>query len=60
MNGQPHDGCGRSSPLSFLGRSPPDPTLFAGVGESDRRLARGPAARVLPLSRHDAPSTEPG
>jgi hypothetical protein len=34
-------------------RAQEDPTLLAGVGESDRRLARGPAARVPPLPRND-------
>jgi hypothetical protein len=30
-----------------------DPTLLARVGESDRRLTRGPAARVPPLPQND-------
>jgi hypothetical protein len=34
-----------------------DPTLLAGVGESDRRLTRGPAARGPPLPQNDARST---
>ena len=37
-----------------------DPTLLAGVGESDRRLTRGPAARGPPLPQNDARSTTPG
>jgi hypothetical protein len=44
--------------------SPPlakaDPTLLAGVGESDQQLARGPAARVPPLPQNDIRSTAPG
>jgi hypothetical protein len=38
---------------------PTDPTALAAVGESDRRLVRGPAARVPPLPRNDARCSEP-
>jgi hypothetical protein len=41
-------------------RAPADPTLLAGVGESDRWLVRVRAARGLPLRRNNARSTEPG
>jgi hypothetical protein len=37
-----------------------DPTLLARVGESDRRLTRGPTARGPPLPRNDIRSTEHG
>jgi hypothetical protein len=46
------------SPLPSLGPRPPDPTALAAVGESDRRLVRGPAARVPPLPRNDSRCSE--
>jgi hypothetical protein len=36
-----------------------DPTALVAVGESDRRLTHGPAARPLPLPRDNARSTQP-
>jgi hypothetical protein len=37
-----------------------DPTLLAGVGESDRWLTHGPAARGPPLPQNDIRCTAPG
>jgi hypothetical protein len=47
---RPQNISSRLSPVSSLGRRPPDPTPLAGVGESDLRLVAAPP-RACPPSR---------